>query len=90
MLMNTRLPVDGRAIGLMMLLCMTWGMQQVSIKLAADDIAAVLQICLRSGIAAVLTRPVHALAQGADEHRRYLEAGLTGRLPVFIRILSGG
>ncbi|MBN3563169.1 DMT family transporter [Aliamphritea spongicola] len=52
--MNTRLPVDGRAIGLMMLLCMTWGMQQVSIKLAADDMAAVLQICLRSGIAAVL------------------------------------
>lgn len=52
--MNTRLPVDGRAIGLMMLLCMTWGMQQVSIKMASDDIAAVLQICLRSGIAAVL------------------------------------
>lgn len=52
--MNIRQVADGRAIGLMILLCMTWGMQQVAIKLAADDIAAVMQIALRSGIAALL------------------------------------
>ncbi len=49
-----RKTADSQAIGLMILLCMTWGMQQVSIKLAADDIASVMQICLRSGIAVLL------------------------------------
>ncbi|RIA36159.1 threonine/homoserine efflux transporter RhtA [Ectopseudomonas oleovorans] len=39
---------------LMMLLCAIWGSQQVAIKLAADDIAPMLQVALRSGIAAVL------------------------------------
>ncbi|WP_051559778.1 DMT family transporter [Marinobacterium jannaschii] len=49
-----RKSVDAQAIGLMTLLCMTWGMQQVSIKLAAEDIASVMQIALRSGLAVVL------------------------------------
>lgn len=49
-----RKAVDGKALGLMSFLCMIWGLQQVSIKLAADDIATVMQIALRSGIAALL------------------------------------
>lgn len=49
-----RKAVDGQAIALMTMLCMVWGMQQVAIKLAADDIATTMQIALRSGIAAVL------------------------------------
>ncbi|CAE6927252.1 MULTISPECIES: DMT family transporter [Pseudomonas] len=39
---------------LMLLLCAIWGSQQVAIKLAAEDIAPMLQVALRSGIAAVL------------------------------------
>ena len=39
---------------LMLLLCAIWGSQQVAIKLAAGDIAPMLQVALRSGIAAVL------------------------------------
>lgn len=39
---------------LMLLLCAIWGSQQVAIKLAADDIAPMLQVALRSGIAALL------------------------------------
>ena len=39
---------------LMLLLCAIWGSQQVAIKLAADDIAPMLQVALRSGVAAVL------------------------------------
>ncbi|MEO4046739.1 DMT family transporter [Pseudomonas sp. CAU 1711] len=39
---------------LMLLLCAIWGSQQVAIKLAAEDIAPLLQVALRSGIAAVL------------------------------------
>jgi drug/metabolite transporter (DMT)-like permease len=38
----------------MMLLCAIWGFQQVAIKLAAADIAPLLQVALRSGIAALL------------------------------------
>jgi drug/metabolite transporter (DMT)-like permease len=39
---------------LMLLLCAIWGSQQVAIKLAAPDVAPMLQVALRSGIAAVL------------------------------------
>ncbi|QTN45576.1 DMT family transporter [Ectopseudomonas mendocina] len=39
---------------LMLLLCAIWGSQQVAIKLAADDIAPMMQVALRSGIAALL------------------------------------
>lgn len=41
-------------MGLMILLCMVWGPQQVALKAAAVDIAPIFQIALRSGIAAVL------------------------------------
>ncbi len=39
---------------MMLVLCAIWGMQQVVIKLAAADIAPMLQMALRSGIAALL------------------------------------
>lgn len=39
---------------LMMLLCAIWGSQQVAIKLAADDMTPLMQVALRSGIAALL------------------------------------
>jgi len=54
--MNTiapRKPVDGKAALLMLGLCAIWGMQQTAIKAVAADMAPVLQICLRSGIAAL-------------------------------------
>lgn len=41
-------------MGLMFILCQIWGLQQVVLKAAAIDIAPILQIALRSGIAAVL------------------------------------
>lgn len=49
-----RQDVDARALQLMVLLCGLWGLQQVGIKLAAPDMAPLLQVALRSGIAAVL------------------------------------
>ncbi len=48
------LPIDARAGGMMVLLCLIWGLQQVAIKAVAADIAPILQIGLRSGVAAVL------------------------------------
>jgi drug/metabolite transporter (DMT)-like permease len=52
--MDPRLALDTRAASLMSLLCLIWGMQQVALKAVAADITPVLQIALRSGIAAVL------------------------------------
>lgn len=52
---------------LMLLLCAIWGSQQVAIKLAADDIAPMLQVALRSGIAALLVGLLLAWQRGWRE-----------------------
>ena len=52
--MNTRQALDSRAITLMLVLCAIWGMQQVVLKATAHDIAPIMQIALRSGVAALL------------------------------------
>jgi drug/metabolite transporter (DMT)-like permease len=51
---DIRRGLDGLAVQLMVVLCCIWGLQQVMIKLAAPDMAPVLQIGLRSLVAAVL------------------------------------
>ena len=52
--MDTRKALDGQAAGLMVVLCAIWGMQQVALKATAADISPILQISLRSGLAAIL------------------------------------
>lgn len=52
--MNSRLPLDGRAAALMTLLCLLWSLQQISMKAAAPEIAPMMMIALRSGLAALL------------------------------------
>lgn len=52
--MDTRKNIDGLAAAMMVGLCMIWGMQQVVLKAAADDVAPVMMLALRSGIAALL------------------------------------
>jgi drug/metabolite transporter (DMT)-like permease len=52
--MDARKALDTRAVVLMLVLCLTWGLQQSVLKLAAPDIAPIMQIALRSGVAAVL------------------------------------
>ncbi|MBV7482706.1 DMT family transporter [Bordetella sp. BOR01] len=54
MLPAARLPLDIRATGLMLMLCLCWGFQQIAIKLVAADISPTLQIGLRSVFAAVV------------------------------------
>jgi len=51
---NTRQALDGRAMGIMVLLCMLWGIQQTHLKAVVDEISPMLLIALRSGISAVL------------------------------------
>lgn len=52
--MDSRQALDARAITLMGVLCAIWGMQQVVLKATAADIAPIMQIGLRSGVAAGL------------------------------------
>jgi drug/metabolite transporter (DMT)-like permease len=52
--MSQRRPVDAKAGILMVMLCAVWGFQQVALKAAAPDMAPVLQVAIRSGLAALL------------------------------------
>ena len=52
--MDTRKAIDMQAIGLMLVLCLVWGFQQVALKATAPDVAPIMQIALRSGLAALL------------------------------------
>lgn len=52
--MNTRKPLDATATSLMVGLCFCFGLQQVALKATAQDMTPILQISLRSGLAALL------------------------------------
>jgi len=64
---NDRKQLDVLAIGLMVLVCGIWALQPVGMKATAMDAAPVLQIGVRSGIAAVL---VWILIRARGEHVR--------------------
>lgn len=49
-----RKTLDGFAVTSMVVLCLVWGLQQTAMKSVAGDVAPLLQIALRSGVAAVL------------------------------------
>jgi len=51
---HERTPVDGVALGVMVLLTALWGFQQVTVKWIAADVPLVMQAALRSIIATVL------------------------------------
>ncbi len=50
--MEPRQPLDGRAVAIMLVLCLLWAMQQIALKATAEDFSPVLQIALRSAVAA--------------------------------------
>ena len=52
--MELRKPLDNKATGLMLVLCLVWAFQQIALKATAADLAPVLQLALRSGFAAML------------------------------------
>lgn len=52
--MDTRKPVDSLAIGIMVVLCLIWALQQIVVKAVSPDMAPVLQIGIRSAVSAVL------------------------------------
>ncbi|WP_459556046.1 DMT family transporter [Lacunimicrobium album] len=52
--MSSRRPVDSFAASMMLVLCAIWGTQQVAIKLVAEEMSPLLQVGIRSGIAAAI------------------------------------
>jgi drug/metabolite transporter (DMT)-like permease len=86
---DTRKALDGRATALMALLCLTWSLQQIALKATAPDVAPLLQIALRSGIAAVLVMGV-MLARREQFTEGALRPGLlAGFLFAFEYLLLG-
>lgn len=59
--MSERRALDSKASGIMFVLCIIWGLQQVILKMAAPDISAVMQIALRSGLSALMVYPMMAI-----------------------------
>lgn len=53
-MMNKRKPLDSSAVAIMLMLCVLWGLQQVAVKLAAPDMGPVMQLGMRSAMAALL------------------------------------
>jgi drug/metabolite transporter (DMT)-like permease len=53
-MMIERKPLDAFAISMMVALCMLWGFQQVAVKAASHGMNPVMQIGLRSSVAALL------------------------------------
>lgn len=76
--MGHRKALDVQASGLMILLCMTWGVQQVVLKINADDITPLMQIALRCGLSALLVIPLIRLQNKRDLIvKEYLLPGIT-------------
>ncbi|HET7824668.1 MAG TPA: DMT family transporter [Anaeromyxobacter sp.] len=73
----SRRPIDAFAAGTMVLLCAIWGAQQVVIKLAAPDVAPLLQVTVRSGLSALLVAALElARARRLPVRRSTVRAGL--------------
>jgi drug/metabolite transporter (DMT)-like permease len=47
-------PLDGAAMALVVVLCMTWGFNQVAIKLALADVPPLIQCTIRTALATVI------------------------------------
>jgi drug/metabolite transporter (DMT)-like permease len=52
--LDHRQPLDSTATATMLALCLIWSVQQVALKAVANEIAPMMQIALRSGVAALL------------------------------------
>lgn len=76
-MVEQRKALDVQASGLMIVLCMIWGIQQVVLKLAAADISPIMQIAIRSGLSALLVLPLIQLKPGTHLcSREYLLPGI--------------
>jgi len=74
---SQRQALDAKASAIMFVLCMLWGLQQVVLKWAANDISALMQIALRSALSALMVYPlIQQSVRRQLWNARYLPAGL--------------
>lgn len=59
-----RRALDSRAIALMLMLCVVWGIQQVVMKSVAADVAPIMQLAIRFGLAALFFGPLVLFQEG--------------------------
>ncbi|WP_428239419.1 DMT family transporter [Gynuella sp.] len=91
--MNSRRPIDASALGLMLIFCLCLGLQQVVLKATGDDISPVLQIGLRSGLAAVLVMLylwLHPAKTLTLPLKGYIGAGLTAGILFALEYVLAG
>lgn len=75
--MPTRLPLDARATGAMLLLCLVWSLQQISLKAVSADISPMLMVGLRSGLAGLMVAALmRARGEGLMLHTGRWRPGL--------------
>ncbi len=75
--MTLRKPLDLFAVTVMVALCALWGSQPISVKLIAADVAPLMQMGLRSGIAALV---LGALTIGREGPRAFSDGTLPAGL----------
>lgn len=88
--METRRPADTRALGVMALLCALWGFQQITLKATVAEVSPVMQIALRSGMAAALVAALMAWQGQRPDWRAHGRVGaLVGLLFALEFLLLG-
>lgn len=75
--MTLRKPLDRFAVTVMVTLCALWGSQSISVKLIASDVAPLMQMGLRSAIAALV---LGALTIGREGPRAFSDGTLPAGL----------
>ena len=77
--MSHRKPLDLFAIAIMVALCVLWGSHPISVKLISADVAPIMQMGVRSAIAAVV---LGALTIGREGRRAFADGSLPAGLLV--------
>jgi drug/metabolite transporter (DMT)-like permease len=78
--MNAPASLDSRAVGLMTLLCLTWSLQQISLKAIADQASPMLMVALRSLIALLLLAALMWQRGEAPARARWKPGAVVGAL----------
>lgn len=88
--MDSRKNIDSFAIIIVALVCLIWGLQQVFVKAVATDMSPVLQIALRSGIAAILLTSIMLWRNEQLINKKTLIPGLIAGLLFSLEFLFVG
>lgn len=72
--------IDTRAVGVMALLCLTWSLQQVSLKAMAPQISPMLMVALRSAVALALLTVLMQRRGEVPARDRWLPGAAAGAL----------